>query len=194
MCGGVAADVDGRTSVPWLYAVGEVSCTGLHGANRLASNSLLEGLVMGARCAKMLERAMGDKSQRPAIPDVPSWDAGEAVASDEAVVVTQNWDELRRSMWNYVGIVRSQKRLARAATRIAVLQEEIREYYWAHLVTRDLLELRNLAQVAELIVKCAQARHESRGLHYLLDAPDTDPKLVRDTILRRGAPASLDGV
>jgi len=194
MCGGVAADVDGRTSVPWLYAIGEVSCTGLHGANRLASNSLLEGLVMGRRCAKLLETKMGDKAQRPPIPEVPGWDAGEAVASDEAVVVTQNWDELRRAMWNYVGIVRSHKRLARAQNRIAMLQEEIREYYWAHLVTRDLLELRNLATVAELIVKCAMARHESRGLHYLLDAPESDPKMQRDTILRRGMPATLDGV
>ena len=194
MCGGVMADVDGRTSVPWLYAIGEVACTGLHGANRLASNSLLEGLVMGARCARLLESKMGDRSQRPALPDVPPWDPGEAVASDEAVVVTQNWDELRRAMWNYVGIVRSQKRLARAASRIAMLQEEIREYYWAHLVTRDLLELRNLATVAELIVKCATARSESRGLHYMLEAPQSDPRSQRDTIVRRGLPATLDGV
>jgi L-aspartate oxidase len=194
MCGGVAADVDGRTSVPWLYAIGEVSCTGLHGANRLASNSLLEGLVMGHRCAKLLEQKMGDRAQRPKLPDVPAWDAGSAAASDEAVVVTQNWDELRRAMWNYVGIVRTDKRLARAANRIAMLQEEIREYYWAHLVTRDLLELRNLATVAELIVKCAQARKESRGLHYTLDYVATDPKLARDTIVRRGAPAALEGV
>ncbi|MBI2395307.1 MAG: L-aspartate oxidase [Deltaproteobacteria bacterium] len=194
MCGGVAADVDGRTSVSWLYAIGEVSCTGLHGANRLASNSLLEGLVMGYRCAKLLEEKMGDRSQRPAIPEVPSWDAGAAAPSDEAVVVTQNWDELRRAMWNYVGIVRSQKRLARALHRINMLQEEIREYYWAHLVTRDLLELRNLATVAELIVKCAMARRESRGLHTMLDAPNTDPRMQRDTILRRGTLATLDGV
>ncbi len=194
MCGGVAADVDGRTSVPWLYAIGEVSCTGLHGANRLASNSLLEGLVMGFRCAKLLEQKMGDRAQRPALPDVPPWNPGEAVPSHEAVVVTQNWDELRRAMWNYVGIVRSHKRLARAASRIAMLQEEIREYYWAHLVTRDLLELRNLATVAELIVKCATARRESRGLHYMLELPQSDPRLQRDTIVRRGLPATLDGV
>jgi L-aspartate oxidase len=195
MCGGVMADVDGRTSVPWLYAIGEVSCTGLHGANRLASNSLLEGLVMGTRCSKLLESKMGDRSARPALPEVPAWNPGEAVPSHEAVVVTQNWDELRRAMWNYVGIVRSEKRLARAASRIAMLQEEIREYYWAHLVTRDLLELRNLATVAELIVKCATARHESRGLHYMLEFPDADDRLsLRDTIVRRGLPATLDGV
>ena len=137
---------------------------------------------------------MSDKAQRPAIPEVPAWDAGKAVASDEAVIVTQNWDELRRAMWNYVGIVRSAKRLARAENRIAMLQEEIREYYWAHLVTRDLLELRNLATVAELIVKCALARRESRGLHYLLDAPNSDPRMQRDTLVRRGMPATLDGV
>lgn len=149
---------------------------------------------MGHRCAVLLEQKMGDRSQRPKLPEVPAWDAGSAAASDEAVVVTQNWDELRRAMWNYVGIVRSDKRLARAANRIAMLQEEIREYYWAHLVTRDLLELRNLATVAELIVKCAQARKESRGLHYTLDYTATDPKLARDTIIRRGAPAALEGV
>lgn len=194
MCGGVMADVDGRTSVPWLYAIGEVSCTGLHGANRLASNSLLEGLVMGFRCAKLLETKMSDRAHRPALPEVPAWNPGEAAPSHEAVVVTQNWDELRRAMWNYVGIVRSEKRLARAASRIAMLQEEIREYYWAHLVTRDLLELRNLATVAELIVKCATARRESRGLHFMLEFPDADEKHVRDTIVRRGLPATLDGM
>ncbi|MGZ5967571.1 MAG: L-aspartate oxidase, partial [Polyangiales bacterium] len=194
MCGGVAADVDGRTNVPQLFAIGETACTGLHGANRLASNSLLEGTVMGHRCAKLLEQKMGDRAQRPKLPEIPAWDAGKAAPSDEAVVVTQNWDELRRAMWNYVGIVRTDKRLARAANRIAMLQEEIREYYWAHLVTRDLLELRNLATVAELIVKCAQARKESRGLHFTLDYANTDPKLARDTIVRRGAPAALEGV
>lgn len=191
MCGGVAADVDGRTNVPGLYAVGETACTGLHGANRLASNSLLEGLVMGHRCATMLEGAIGPKKNRPALPEAPGWDVGSAVPSDEAVVVTQNWDELRRAMWNYVGIVRTDKRLKRAASRIATLQEEIREYYWAHLVTRDLLELRNLATVAELIVACASARRESRGLHFTLDCPETNPKLAKDTIVRRGVPATL---
>ncbi len=193
MCGGVAADVDGKTSVKGLWAIGETACTGLHGANRLASNSLLEGLVMGYRCATRLQTLIGDKAQRDALPEVPSWDAGDAVASDEAVVVTQNWDELRRAMWNYVGIVRTDKRLRRAQSRIAMLQEEIREYYWAHLVTRDLLELRNIATVAELIVRCGLARRESRGLHYLLDAPKADPKWARDTLVRRGVPAHLEG-
>jgi len=191
MCGGVKADVDGRTSIAGLYAIGEVACTGLHGANRLASNSLLEGLVMGHRCSRMLEQTIGPKASRPAHPDVPMWDIGKAVASDEAVVVTANWDEVRRAMWNYVGIVRTDKRLRRAQSRIAMLQEEIREYYWAHLVTRDLLELRNIATVAELIVACAMARRESRGLHYTLDCPNADEKLARDTVMRRGAAAAI---
>jgi L-aspartate oxidase len=191
MCGGVAADVDGRTSVAGLYAIGETACTGLHGANRLASNSLLEGLVMGHRSALAIEAQLGARKSRPSHPDVPRWDPGSAVASDEAVVVTQNWDELRRAMWNYVGIVRSDKRLARAASRIAMLQEEIREYYWRHLVTRDLLELRNIATVAELIVSCASVRRESRGLHFTLDCPIPDPGQARDTLIRRGVPAAL---
>jgi L-aspartate oxidase len=191
MCGGVAADVDGRTNVPGLYAIGETACTGLHGANRLASNSLLEGVVMGHRCAVMLEGAIGPKKSRAPLPEVPGWDVGSAVPSDEAVVVTQNWDELRRAMWNYVGIVRTDKRLQRAASRIKTLQEEIREYYWAHLVSRDLLELRNLATVAEVIVACASARRESRGLHFTLDCPETNPKLAKDTIVRRGVPATI---
>jgi len=191
MCGGVAANVDGETSVPGLFAIGEVACTGLHGANRLASNSLLEGLVMGHRCAKLLEASLSVPQKRPAYLDMPQWDAGTAVPSDEAVVVTQNWDELRRSMWNYVGIVRGDKRLLRARKRIAMLQEEIREYYWQHLVTRDLLELRNLATVAELIVACAFARRESRGLHYTLDCPETKPELAHDTVVRRGVEAAV---
>jgi len=124
-------------------------------------------------------------------PDVPEWETGDAVPSDEAVVVTHNWDELRRTMWNYVGIVRSDARLRRAARRIALLQEEIREYYWRHLVTRDLLELRNIATVAELIVACASARRESRGLHHTIDHPDTDESLVADTIVKRGVPAHM---
>ena len=191
MCGGVAADVDGRTNVPQLFAIGETACTGLHGANRLASNSLLEGLVCGYRCALLLEKELGPRKGRPSLPEVPAWDAGQAAPSDEAVVVTHNWDELRRAMWNYVGIVRTDKRLKRAESRIAMLQEEIKAYYWEHLVTRDLLELRNIATVAELIVHCASARRESRGLHYTLDCPETNPKLARDTTIRRGVPASL---
>jgi L-aspartate oxidase len=187
MCGGITTDLDGRTTIPGLWAIGECAHTGLHGANRLASNSLLEGLVFAHRAASAL--ASVDRS-RPH-PDVPPWDPGSAVPSDEAVVVSQNWDELRRLMWNYVGIVRTTRRLERARRRIALLQEEIAEYYWRHLVTRDLLELRNIATVAELIVSCALARKESRGLHYTLDYPDSDPKLARDTVVKRGVPAHL---
>jgi L-aspartate oxidase len=185
MCGGVTTDLDGRTSIPGLWAIGECACTGLHGANRLASNSLLEGLVFAHRAAVAVAKAERTRDRQ----QVPDWDVGSAVPSDEAVVVTHNWDELRRLMWNYVGIVRTSKRLERAARRIAVLQEEIQEYYWQHLVTRDLLELRNIATVAELVVKCALSRKESRGLHYTLDALDTDPKLARDTVLKRGVKA-----
>jgi len=121
--------------------------------------------------------------------NVPEWDTGQASTSDEAVIITQNWDELRRLMWNYVGIVRSDKRLRRAARRIALLQEEIAEYYWKYFVTRDLLELRNIATVAQLIVECATARRESRGLHYTINYPDLDPKGARDVVAKRGVPA-----
>jgi L-aspartate oxidase len=187
MCGGVVVDLDGRTSLPGLWAIGEVTCSGLHGANRLASNSLLEGLVYGHRVAC----ALADGKELVTPTEVPDWDVGSAVASDEAVVVSQNWDELRRFMWNYVGIVRGDKRLTRAARRIALLQEEIREYYWAHLVTRDLLELRNIADVADLIVQCALVRKESRGLHYTLDYPETSDAFAADTVVERGVPAYL---
>jgi L-aspartate oxidase len=183
MCGGVTSDLHGRTSIPGLWAVGEVACTGLHGANRLASNSLLEGLVFGRRAAQKLEQERG---REWAVPEVPDWEIGSAVPSDEAVVVTHNWDELRRLMWNYVGIVRSTARLSRAARRVALLEQEIREYYWKHLVTRDLLELRNIATVAELIIASASTRHESRGLHYMIDYPQSDERLISDTVAKRG--------
>jgi L-aspartate oxidase len=183
MCGGVVADLDGRSSVPGLWAIGEVMCSGLHGANRLASNSLLEGLVYGHRAAEAMSES---PDWNP--PSVPDWDVGSAVPSDEAVIVTHNWEELRRFMWNYVGIVRSIKRLRRAAARIALLKGEIREYYWQHLVSRDLLELRNIADVAQLIITSASARHESRGLHYTLDYPDTDPAFEGDTVVAKGVP------
>jgi L-aspartate oxidase len=190
MCGGVSTDLHGRTTIPRLWAIGECAFTGLHGANRLASNSLLEGLVFGHRAAKKLAQEIA--SLRGAgFPDVPGWESGDAVPSDEAVVVAHNWDELRRTMWNYVGIVRSGARLRRAGRRIALLQEEIGEYYWKHLVTRDLLELRNIATVAQLIVECAAARRESRGLHFTIDHPDTNPDLIRDTVVKRGVPAYL---
>jgi L-aspartate oxidase len=185
-CGGVSTDLEGRTTIPGLWAIGECAHTGLHGANRLASNSLLEGLVFGHRAAG----AMASKLDRSKpLPPVPDWDVGEAGTPDEAVVITHNWDELRRLMWNYVGIVRSNKRLARAGRRIALLQEEIREYYWRYFVTRDLLELRNIATVAQLIVECASARQESRGLHFTVDYPNLDPKGARDIVGKRGVPA-----
>ena len=180
MCGGVFVGRDGSSTLPGLWAVGEVACTGLHGANRLASNSLLEGLVYGCRTAETVHLSLQRDSTLPLF-EVPDWDVGEAVPSDEAVVVNQNWGEIRRFMWNYVGIVRTDRRLRRAARRIALLQEEIRQYYWDHLVNRNMLELRNIADVAEVIIGCALARKESRGLHYNLDYPDAEPSLSGDT-------------
>lgn len=190
MCGGVTTNLRGKTSIPGLSAIGECAFTGLHGANRLASNSLLEGLVFGHRAAGRLQDEIANL-RSASWPDVPEWQTGGAVASDEAVVVAHNWDELRRTMWNYVGIIRTNSRLQRAARRISLLQEEIREYYWKHMVTRDLLELRNIATVAELIVSCARARKESRGLHRTLDYPDTNDDLRADTIVKRGLAAHL---
>jgi L-aspartate oxidase len=188
-CGGVVTNVDGETDLAGLYAVGEAACTGLHGANRLASNSLLEALVCAHRAAKKVAA----RSLPPVDSKIPLWQSGEAHNPDEMVVVSHNWDEIRRLMWDYVGIVRTNKRLARAQKRIANLQEEIHEYYWNFIVTSDLLELRNIATVAELIVRCASMRPESRGLHYNLDYPQPKPDWAqRDTILRKsetgGAP------
>ena len=183
-CGGVVTDLHGATSVPQLLAVGEVSCTGLHGANRLASNSLLEGLVFGRRAA--LHAAEILKQVRGPIPQVPDWNPGDALDPDEGVVVTHNWEEVRRPMWNYVGIVRSVKRLERARTRLQLLRSEIREYYWKYKITPDLVELRNLADVAMLIVECARRRKESRGLHYVLDFPKPDEREKHDSVLTRG--------
>jgi L-aspartate oxidase len=181
-CGGVLTDVDGQTGIPGLFAVGEVACTGLHGANRLASNSLLEALVCAHRAAT---RAREAGPPGPSVP-LPAWQSGNASNPDELVVVSHNWDEIRRAMWDYVGIVRTNKRLQRAQKRIANLQEEIQEYYWDFLVTSDLLELRDIATVAELIVASALRRPESRGLHYNLDYPEADPAWAqRDTVLRR---------
>lgn len=179
-CGGVVTDLAGRTDIPGLYAVGEVACTGLHGANRLASNSLLECVVVGRACAQQIAAS-------PAIanPPLPDWDASRVTNADEEVVIAHNWDELRRFMWNYVGIVRTTKRLERALHRIKLLKEEIDEYYRNFRITPDLLELRNLVEVAHLIVKSAMSRHESRGLHYSRDFPDTLPKALPSVLTPR---------
>jgi len=182
-CGGVVTNVDGETDIAGLYAVGEVACTGLHGANRLASNSLLEALVCSHRAAEL---AIANRQPPIANAKIPLWQSGNAHNPDEMVVVSHNWDEIRRLMWDYVGIVRTNKRLARAQNRLTNLQQEIQEYYWNFIVTSDLLELRNIATTAELIVRCAQMRPESRGLHYNLDYPTANPDWAqRDTILRK---------
>lgn len=181
-CGGVKVDINGRTSVGSLFAIGEVSSTGLHGANRLASNSLLEGLVFGNQVAQYLNT---NPPPRPPIKGVPDWDYGDALEPDEVVVVSQNWDEIRRLMWNYVGIVRSNKRLKRALRRIRLLTQEINEYYWNFRITKDLLELRNIAVVAELVIRSAVLRKESRGLHYTIDYPAKNEKYRRPSLLRR---------
>ncbi|MGZ9713968.1 L-aspartate oxidase [Glaciimonas sp. GNP009] len=172
-CGGVVTDLSGRTDLPGLYAVGETAYTGLHGANRLASNSLLECVVIGRATAKYIEQQAKPKS-RP----LPAWDESRVTDADEEVVIAHNWDELRRFMWNYVGIVRTNKRLERAQHRIRLLKEEIDEYYTHFRISRDLLELRNLVQVASLIVESALSRRESRGLHYSQDYPETLAKAL----------------
>jgi len=183
-CGGVVTDANGQTSVAGLYAIGEVACTGLHGANRLASNSLLEGAVFGHRAA---QAGIKEVDQVPKAIELPTWSSGYASPGQEWVVVSHSWDEIRRIMWNYVGIVRSNKRLRRARRRIAMLQGEIHEDWWRFHVTRDSIELRNIALVAELIVEGALRRQESRGLHFNQDFPEHDDEgWLRDTILWRG--------
>ncbi len=179
-CGGVVVDEHGRTDLPHLYAIGEVSHTGLHGANRLASNSLLECLVYGRAAAADIAQSEPAPAQQ-----LPAWDESRVTDADEEIVIAHNWHELRRFMWDYVGIVRTNKRLERAAHRIRLLTEEIQEYYSNFRVTNDLLELRNLVLTADLIVRCAFSRKESRGLHYSRDYPDLLPQ-ARDTLLDPG--------
>jgi L-aspartate oxidase len=176
-CGGIMTDFRGRTDVEGLYAAGEVAFTGLHGANRLASNSLLECLVFARSAAQdILSR------HKDIIPPLPQWDSSRVTHPDEEIVISHNWDELRRFMWDYVGIVRTNKRLARAQHRIKLLYDEINEYYTNFRVGNDLIELRNLVLTADLIVRCAQMRHESRGLHYSLDHPHTSPIAVNSVL------------
>lgn len=183
-CGGVKTDLDGATTLRGLFAIGEVACTGLHGANRLASNSLLEAVVLADRCAQALLRPKYAKYHQEV--DLPEWRPGNAQDVDELVVIYHNWDEIRRLMWDYVGIVRTNKRLQRASTRLRNLQREIQDFYWGFKLTTELLELRNLCTVASLIVDSALARKESRGLHYTLDFPSTDDeRFLRNTILQR---------
>jgi L-aspartate oxidase len=183
-CGGVKTDLEGATTLRGLFAIGEVACTGLHGANRLASNSLLEALVLAARCARALLRPKYAKYHQAF--DLPEWRPGLAQDVDEMVVVYHNWDEIRRLMWDYVGIVRTSKRLQRASTRLRNLHREIQDFYWDFKLTTDLLELRNLCTVASLIVDSALARKESRGLHFTLDYPATDDvHFLKDTTLKR---------
>ncbi len=173
-CGGVVTNKHGLTNIKNLYAVGEVAYTGLHGANRMASNSLLECLVFAAYASEHIIENIGQFK----LPTKPkAWDESRVIDSDEEIVVTHNWQELRRMMWNYVGIVRTNKRLQRAARRLALLKEEIQEYYSHFRVSKDLLELRNLVVVADLMVKSASSRHESRGLHYNMDFPEINPSL-----------------
>ena len=189
-CGGVRTDTNGTSTVKNLYALGEVGCTGLHGANRLASNSLLEALAV-AHNAVQHSLTLQKDTGRIRSAAVPDWSSGDAIDSDEQIVIAHNWDEIRRFMWDYVGIVRTDKRLERAKNRIRLIRNEIEKYYWDFFLTPDLVELRNLASVAEMIVDSAMARKESRGLHFNTDHPETNGGLNKDTILRRPTKAEI---
>jgi len=187
-CGGVAAGLDGGTDLPGLYVIGEAASTGLHGANRLASNSLLEGLVAAGNCAARVGEILASGIRGAGI-SIPDWNPGNAKDPDEQVVIAQVWNEIRHLMWNYVGIVRTDKRLERALRRIELLRQEIQDYYWDFIVTSDLIELRNLAVVAECVIRSALARKESRGLHTTLDYPELSPGVPADTVLKPPARA-----
>lgn len=185
MCGGIATDLFARTDIQNLYAVGEAACTGLHGANRLASNSLIEAVVYANNASAQAIKDLKEGEFKP-LPEIPDWDDTGTTDSDEVIMVSHNWDEIRRLMWNYVGIVRSNKRLARAKRRIDIIQNEIQEYYWNFKIESGLVELRNIATVAEQIIKCASYRKESRGLHYNIEYPKrNDAKWQKDTRFRR---------
>jgi len=183
--GGVVSDLRARTNIAGLYVAGEASCTGLHGANRLASNSLLECLVFAEAAANdILQQAEGES------PPLPPWDASRVSDSDEEIVISHNWDELRRFMWDYVGIVRTTKRLQRAKNRIRLLVREIDDFYSHFRVSHDLIELRNLVVTADLIIRCALKRRESRGLHFSRNYPESDAR-ARNTVLKRPQPTAL---
>jgi L-aspartate oxidase len=185
MCGGVKTDVTGKTSVRGLFAIGEVGCTGLHGANRLASNSLLEGNVVARLALEEMMRIYPPGKHVMDAPPIPEWHHGDVAEPDELVVIYHNWDEIRRLMWDYVSIVRTDNRLRRAAARLRNLKKEVREFYWGHRVNADILELRNLVAVAGLIVECGLRRRESRGLHFTMDYPETDDRFLKPTMLRK---------
>ncbi|MDA7518584.1 L-aspartate oxidase [Akkermansiaceae bacterium] len=184
-CGGVVTDLDGKTSIRGLFAVGEVACTGLHGANRLASNSLLEGNVMARRALTQILRRFPPGRPIPDAPEIPKWESGNAAPPDELVNIYHAWDELRRTMQDYVSIVRTDNRLRRASNRLQNLRREVRDFYWGHTVTPDILELRNLVATASLIIDSAILRKESRGSHHTLDYPGTEERFEKDTVMRR---------